>query len=92
MDLTSAFKSEVYRPLVTLVVPGATALAPYVILLRERQPALRQFWNDHTTAAFVVIALAAIAVGRFLETAGSRIELAWDKELDAATKGQFNTT
>lgn len=88
MDLASAFKGEVFRPLVTLVIPGATALAPYVILARARHEQLRCFWNDHTTAAFLVIALAAIAVGRVLETIGARIESAWDDILDARSDGR----
>lgn len=85
MDLATAFKSEVFRPLVTLILPGATALAPYVILLREQEIGVRQFWNDHTTAAFIVIALAAIAIGRIFETLGARIEALWDEHLENET-------
>lgn len=82
MDLSSAFKSEVFRPLVTLVVPGATASAPYVLLARAKHPAIGVFWNDHTTAALLIIAIAAIALGHILETLGSRIEARWDARLD----------
>lgn len=91
MDPTAAFRNEVFRPLVTLVVPGATALAPYVILLRVRQFEVRQFWNDHTTSAFLVTALAAITVGLILEGVGARIETAWDARLDKQVKGHTDT-
>ena len=91
MDLSSAFKSEVFRPLVTLVIPGATALAPYVLLLRGAHQEVRNFWNDHTTSAFLITGLASVAVGLLLEGLGARIEQRWDARLERTTGKHVST-
>jgi hypothetical protein len=82
VDLSSAFKSEVFRPLVTLIVPGAAASWPYVLVARAKHKAIGTFWNDHTTAALIIIAIASIAAGRILEALGSRVEVQWDRLLE----------
>jgi hypothetical protein len=38
MDLGSPFKPEVFRPIARLLIPGATAVAPFVIVAAHRYP------------------------------------------------------
>ena len=86
MDLGAPFRSEVFRPLVTLVIPGTVAIAPYVLLLRARYGAVRQFWNDHTSTSVAVLGLAAVTIGLILEGVGAQIESRWDRRLTANDK------
>jgi hypothetical protein len=86
MDLTSALKSEAYRPLATAFVPGAAAIAPYVLLLNHYQRSVEEFGRSSTGTYVAVIVLAALAVGLVLEDLGSRIEgLVWDALIEKET-------
>jgi hypothetical protein len=38
MELISAFKRELFRPLVTLLIPGGIAIAPYLVLVLRFRP------------------------------------------------------
>jgi hypothetical protein len=74
VDISSAFKSEIFRPLATIVVPGFLALAPYVVVLGYYVPAVPQFWNDHDGAFITVFSVAVLAAGLILEGLGALIE------------------
>ncbi len=74
MDLSATFKNEVYRPVVTIVIPGLVALTPYVYLLFASQPPLYAFAMKQTVFTGLVGVLAVIAVGFLLEDLGSLIE------------------
>lgn len=74
MDVTSAFKSEVFRPLTTVVIPGAVAVAPFVILVGYYVPVTFEFWDDHPAAVVSIITVAAIAAGLILDNIGTHIE------------------
>lgn len=74
MDVTSAFKSEVFRPLVTLVIPGAIAHAPYILVVAHYFPQTVQFWNEHPSAFVSILVISVLAVGLVLENLGSVIE------------------
>jgi hypothetical protein len=74
MDVTSAFKSEIFRPLTTVVIPGAVAIGPYVILVGYYAPITFKFWDDHSAAVVATIVVAAIAVGLVLDNIGTHIE------------------
>ena len=71
MDLASSFKSEVVRPVVTLVVPGATALTPFFVQARRLLPGFRWYLENHRTVGFLVAALAVLAAGLILESVGA---------------------
>jgi hypothetical protein len=91
MELISAFKSELFRPLVTLLIPGGIATAPYLVLLIAFFPQARSFGHDYPSTA-VAIALAVITgVGLVLEDWGSRIEYFWDVCLDRRNVDQTKT-
>jgi hypothetical protein len=74
MDVTSAFKSEVFRPLVTLVIPGAIAKAPFILVAAYYFPQVIVFWNEHPSAFVAIVVISVLAVGLVLENLGSFIE------------------
>ena len=81
MDLISGFKSELFRPLVTLVVPGAVALAPHIVVVGHYFPQVPKFWDEHPSAFVGILVVAVIATGLILEDIGGCIETGWDKFL-----------
>lgn len=82
MDLTAPFKTEVLRPVTTLIVPGTIAVGPFVLILGDYVPAIANFWNDHPSAFSVLIVLAILAAGFIIDDLGAEIEvLAWDRLL-----------
>ena len=85
MDLSSSLKSEIFRPLVTLVVPGAIALGPYLIVARNYFDEVKTFWDDHPSAFVAVLAICILAAGTILENIGTAIERLWDRRLNKRT-------
>jgi hypothetical protein len=78
-DVLSAFGSEVFRPLVTLVLPGAVTITPYFIALIQRWPGFYLLAAaNHTEAAFVLL-FAALFLGLVIEDIGARIETEFDE-------------
>jgi hypothetical protein len=74
MDIDSAFKSEVFRPLVTLVVPGSIVVGPYILVVGFYFPNVNVFWNEHSSAFVAIVAVCILAIGLVLENLGSMIE------------------
>jgi hypothetical protein len=87
LDLIAGLKSELFKPLVTLLVPGAIAVGPYVLVAHGRIPACETFWKEHSVAFVSVVLIGVIAAGLVLENIGSRIESGWDKLLGRKIKG-----
>lgn len=75
MDYLSAFQREIFRPIVTLVIPAMIAAAPWLVLLRRWIPGLARFWDNHEPAAWVAIIATLVALGLMLENIGSQIEV-----------------
>jgi len=73
-EVFSAFGNEVFRPLVTLVLPGAIAIVPYFIALMQKE---QRFWEsvsaNHTETA-LMLALASLFWGMVIEDVGTRFE------------------
>jgi hypothetical protein len=83
MDISSTLKSEILRPITTVVVPGSLAVGPYVPVVGYYVPVVRTFWNDHPTAFSTIIALCVLAAGLVLEDFGSLLESkVWDPILE----------
>jgi hypothetical protein len=82
MDLISGFRSELFRPFVTLGIPGAISTGPYIIIVGHYFPQALIFWNDHPSAFITIIVITVFAVGLVLEDMGARIEFIWDCWLD----------
>ncbi|HVN87979.1 MAG TPA: hypothetical protein VMW17_24320 [Candidatus Binatia bacterium] len=88
MDLISGLRSELFRPLVTLLVPGAIAIAPYWVVLQSRVPEVVTFKADNPSALVAILLVVIIAAGLTLEDIGARIEReVWDRRL--RTLGEF---
>ena len=74
MDFIAPLKNEIYRPIVTIIIPGIAALAPFAYLLAVNYPVLAQAANGYPTLAAVLSFLAVNAAGLILEDLGSWIE------------------
>jgi hypothetical protein len=84
-DIFSAFGSEVFRPLITVLVPGLVALSTFFWTLLERLPIVRHLAETRRTETGIVLLLSALAIGEVLEDLGSHIETIfdyWKKEKD----------
>lgn len=82
MELIAAFKSELFRPLVTLVLPGGVASAPYLILAACLIPSVRTFGHEYPSTSVAIALACIVGIGLVLEDVGSRIEYRWDKRLN----------
>ena len=88
MDTLDAFKSEIFRPLTTLVVPGSVAAAPYVIIAVDANASFATFWSEHPNYFIAILGVVILAAGFVLDDLGARLESAWDKLLEAKTRRQ----
>ena len=79
MDFSSALRPDVYRIVVTNLVPGFVGVAPWVA--GYFWPALQDagFWQESGVLIPVSITLAAIVLtaGLVFEDIGSRVEIRW---------------
>jgi hypothetical protein len=78
MNPISLLNSEIYRPVVTTLIPGFVAITPFFFLIIKSSSMLTKLMNDNiglTTGVFILI---AITVGLLLEDIGSEIEVRWD--------------
>ncbi len=70
----SAFTSEVFRPLVTLIIPGAIGISTWFIALLWHFPSLRALvYQNHAESGFVLL-LAMTFAGMFFEDMGAHVE------------------
>jgi hypothetical protein len=82
VDFISAFKSELFRPLATLVVPGGIAIGPYVLVVGYYFPGVTSFWREHPSAFVAILVICIVAVGLIVEDLGAFIERDfWDSKL-----------
>jgi hypothetical protein len=79
MDLISGFKSELFRPLAILVVPGSIALAPFFLLVAANNPEIGRVSNENPFGMVGILLILATASGLILENVGSRIERGIDQ-------------
>jgi hypothetical protein len=78
----SAFTSDVFRPLVTLLIPGAIGISTWFVGLLWHFPDLETLaHNNHTDVALVLV-LAMTFAGLVLEDLGARVETHWDARKD----------
>ena len=91
MDPLDALRNEVFRPLVTLIIPGATALLPFVAVVHFYNPEFRVFADTYPGLYLTIIGFAVIGAGFVLENLGSRIESGiWDNLIERDTRTQFD--
>jgi hypothetical protein len=77
MELASTFKSEIFRPIVTVLIPGTIAAFPYLLLAAHSFPALADYRDNHEIPYYAIVFLVVVAVGFLLEDVGARIEAHW---------------
>lgn len=80
----SAFTSEVFRPLVTLLIPGAIAISTWFIALLWHFEGLRDLVYKNHGETGLVLLLAMICAGLVLEDIGAHVETFLDKRKDKA--------
>lgn len=86
MDVITGLKSELFRPLATLILPGAAAFTPYLFVIAHYNPKLVELFENHEGAFGTAVGLIVLAVGFVLENIGSRIESgSWDERIEAKT-------
>jgi hypothetical protein len=74
MDISNAFKTEVFRPIVITLIPGAFSLAPYICFLCLKYPYVADVIKENLAGSTIVYVFASIAAGMVFENIGSRIE------------------
>jgi len=90
MDLISAFKSELFRPLATIIAPGTIAITPWIFIFLNQNSFIVLYIEDYSIAsAFIFIILVTVA-GFILENVGARIESTWDKLLASSNSNHEN--
>ncbi|MBF6024847.1 hypothetical protein [Lysobacter niastensis] len=82
MELLSALKNEVFRPLASVVLPGVLALAPYVIVTCNLIPDVFKFYQSQATWFLIVVLACGTVAGMLLEDIGSSIERGIDRCMD----------
>ena len=88
MDLAEPFKTEVLRPITTLVVPGTIAIGPFVLILGDCVPSVEKFWTQHSHAFAVLLVLSVLAAGYIMDEISTMIESKiWDKKIEKRKSG-----
>jgi hypothetical protein len=78
----SAFTSEVFRPIVTLLIPGAIGISTWFIALIWHFPVLRELVRNNPAETGLVLLLVMIFAGLVLEDVGARYETWLDRKAD----------
>lgn len=82
MDFATGLKTEVFRPSVTLLIPGIVAASPFPFVTVQYHPELLEFAVSHSTLAAVLGFLVSIGFGLLVQELGSAFEaLVIDKRL-----------
>jgi hypothetical protein len=86
----SAFTSEVFRPLVTLLIPGAIAISTWFVGLLWQFHDLRTLVHNNHTEGNLVLVLAMTFAGLVLEDMGARVESLMDSLREKKGGKQFD--
>jgi hypothetical protein len=90
MNFFAAFQSEIFRPLVTLLIPGALAISSWLFALIWRFPGFKAAIMAHTTETYWILFFVITGLGIFIEDCGARIELHFDRLANQKTDGKHN--
>jgi hypothetical protein len=78
LSATDAFKSEIFRPLTSIAVPGAIAAGPFVLITQYYVPSVGVFWKAHESVFVGIVVVCVLAVGLLMENVGALIEIRLD--------------
>jgi hypothetical protein len=81
----SAFTSEVFRPIATLLIPGAIGVSTWLVALIWHFESLRVLVRDNHTDTALVVLLAMIFGGLVFEDIGAQYESWLDGRADVRT-------
>jgi len=84
----SAFSSDVFRPLATLLIPGAIGVTTWFVALLWRFPSLRSLVSGNHTETGFALFLAMVFAGMVFEDFGARWEVVLDRWADRRTSGK----
>jgi hypothetical protein len=87
-NLFSAFTNDVFRPLATLLIPGAIGISTWFIALIWHFPALYDLVTRNRGDSGLLLLLAAIFSGMVFEDLGARWEVQLDNWADARTNNE----
>jgi hypothetical protein len=73
-ELTAAFQSEVFRPIVMLVVPGFFAVSTCAVAVCQRFPTVQRLAEQHAGLATTTAVLVVLTLGLVTEDLGARLE------------------
>ena len=83
MDIMSTLRADVFRSVVTIIIPGATAVSPFLAVAAHRFPQLGIWVEQNAGVSGIVLLLVAVAAGPVLEELGAVIESeVWDRCLN----------
>jgi hypothetical protein len=84
----SAFTTDVFRPIATLLIPGAIAISTWFVALLWHFTALKELVSEknHSETGLVLL-LAMIFAGMVVDDLGSRYESRLDRKADKRTSG-----
>jgi hypothetical protein len=74
-ELLAGFAVEIFRPVVTLLIPGFWALTPWTISMFLNYPISWTFASNHREGSGLVFVAVATAVGIILENLRVRLEV-----------------
>lgn len=77
-EIFSAFGSEVFRPVMTILLPGLVAVSTWVVGLLQRFSIMRSLAESRRVETGIIVVLAGLAIGEILEDLGSHIETKFD--------------
>lgn len=80
-DVLTALTTEIFKPLMTVVLPGAVSISTALIALFIHFERLRDLSETHRVESGILMALMALVMGEVLEDIGSRIEYRFDRAL-----------
>jgi len=74
----SAFTNDVFKPLATLLIPGAIGISTWFVALLWHFPKLHQLVTQNHSESVLILLLATIFAGMVFEDFGAR----WEVQLD----------
>jgi hypothetical protein len=86
-DATSVLRTDVFRSVVTIIIPGLVATSPFLALVARYCPWLSEFVRQNAGLSSLALLLIAMTAGHVIEDLGSRIEAHfWDACLKRRNK------
>lgn len=79
--LTAIFQSEIFRPVVTLVLPGCVAISTGSIALGNNFPKIGNLVVAYPWPSAIIVLLLVITLGLITEDLGARLERRFEQKL-----------